>query len=311
MIDFFYREKFIAICDIKYDCSQYEYIRNGNSCNIELPVSGNIVIAVRQDLVTELIEKIKLVPLQKFILVVCDSDGWIGDLTDNNVKYTQNGEPTNNPRPRMFYPFQPYDLVWKDIPENIVKVFGQNVCVKDDRLVPIPIGLEDPKYFPYLKKMKTIDKVMKANIPVTKLLYCNVNPLTNVYQRTNAINAVTKINSDDVTIKNVGNGVDFNSYIINIASHKFVICPDGNGCDSHRIWETLYMRNIPIVIRHTFLEEFAKYLPILIVDNWNEITEEFLNEQYEIFSKRTYNYDLLNFSYWEDKLNHTISELLC
>ena len=30
--------------------------------------------------------------------------------------------------------------------------------------------------------------------------------------------------------------------------YKFILCPLGNGVDSHRIWETLYSGSIPIVL---------------------------------------------------------------
>ena len=36
-------------------------------------------------------------------------------------------------------------------------------------------------------------------------------------------------------------------FLKDIRNHEFVLCPRGNGVDTHRLWETLYMGSIPIV----------------------------------------------------------------
>jgi hypothetical protein len=93
-------------------------------------------------------------------------------------------------------------------------------------------------------------------------------------------------------------------YLAQMAQHKFVLCPRGNGVDTHRLWETLYMGSIPIVQRHVALEEFDD-LPILWIDeSWkDEITEARLIEEYaRIKSTTSWNMEKLQFSYWEDKI---------
>ncbi len=55
------------------------------------------------------------------------------------------------------------------------------------------------------------------------------------------------------------------------SGHAFVISPRGNGLDCHRTWEALLLRNIPIVKRST-LDELHSGFPIVIVDDWREIS---------------------------------------
>jgi hypothetical protein len=74
-------------------------------------------------------------------------------------------------------------------------------------------------------------------------------------------------------------------YFDEIKSSKFVFCPRGNGIDTHRIWETLYMGSIPIVIYENAHHLFTD-LPILFINDWSEITEQFLEQKYEEMIKK-------------------------
>lgn len=86
-------------------------------------------------------------------------------------------------------------------------------------------------------------------------------------------------------------------YLRDIRSHKFVLCPRGNGVDTHRLWETLYMECIPIVKRHIAMNDFTD-LPICWIDDWSEVTPEFLESEYKRITQSTWNLEKLNFSYW-------------
>ena len=60
------------------------------------------------------------------------------------------------------------------------------------------------------------------------------------------------------------------SQILKTEKHKYAICPEGNGIDTHRFWESLYMNTIPICKRNILVEYYSKYFPIIILNNWNE-----------------------------------------
>ena len=85
-----------------------------------------------------------------------------------------------------------------------------------------------------------------------------------------------------------------------LSSHKFVLCPNGNGIDCFRTWEALTLGTIPIVERSYVSESFSD-LPILIVDNMYGITKDFLDEQYELIMNRFPDWstiEKLKLSYW-------------
>ena len=80
-----------------------------------------------------------------------------------------------------------------------------------------------------------------------------------------------------------------------------VISPKGNGIDCHRTWECLYLGVIPIVEKSTHMSYFND-LPILFVDNYNDISIEYLNQIYIEFQHKSFNLDKLSLSYWKHKI---------
>lgn len=60
----------------------------------------------------------------------------------------------------------------------------------------------------------------------------------------------------------------------------FVACPRGNGLDTHRFWESLYLGAIPVVLRSEALPVHYEW-PSLIIESWEEIID-LKREQLEI-----------------------------
>ena len=59
-------------------------------------------------------------------------------------------------------------------------------------------------------------------------------------------------------------------YLQSINEHDFVLCPRGNGRDTHRLWETLYLGSIPIVKNGELPEQLLSDFPVWIVNEWSE-----------------------------------------
>jgi hypothetical protein len=74
--------------------------------------------------------------------------------------------------------------------------------------------------------------------------------------------------------------VNFSAYTQHLATFKYAICPPGNGIDSHRIWEVLYLGVIPIVKRSVFTEALATQYLCIVLDNWDEFDAETLLKTY-------------------------------
>ena len=55
--------------------------------------------------------------------------------------------------------------------------------------------------------------------------------------------------------------------------YKFCICPEGNGVDTHRLWEAFYVKTVPILLRSKFSEniQITTKLPMILLDSWKEL----------------------------------------
>jgi hypothetical protein len=63
------------------------------------------------------------------------------------------------------------------------------------------------------------------------------------------------------------------SYLRAIKESGMVACPRGQGIDTYRFWETIYMGAVPIIVNPS--KSFAQCiegLPVIIVDRWSQLT---------------------------------------
>ena len=63
-----------------------------------------------------------------------------------------------------------------------------------------------------------------------------------------------------------------------LSTYKFCICPEGNGVDSHRLWECFNLKVVPIVIKSEFTNILLNQgIPLVVLDNWTELDVNKLN----------------------------------
>ena len=89
----------------------------------------------------------------------------------------------------------------------------------------------------------------------------------------------------------------FENYNRNLYKYKYIISPPGDTEDCYRHWEAIACGCIPITIKHPTLNAFLD-APILFLNDWTDLTEEFLNEKYEEISKK--NWEMGTIQYWVD-----------
>lgn len=78
----------------------------------------------------------------------------------------------------------------------------------------------------------------------------------------------------------------FQPYLFDLLRHKYAVCPEGNGVDTHRFWECLYLGVVPIVCPTQSSVEFRSFLtnwpledmPVLVVSSWSDLSLTLLSE---------------------------------
>ena len=189
---------------------------------------------------------------------------------------------------------------------NLKMWFGQNVDCDSNKITSIPIGLENTKNWTKFSKRDLLYSKSTNSKHPEKLIYANFSFSTNPVERIKCYDLVKK--SIFITNKCTNNVVQdyYQNWLDEVCEHHYVLCPRGNGIDTHRFWETLYLGRIPITIRNKNTK-FYEDLPVLFVDDWSEINEEMLYSKIDWFSN-TNNFDLekLKMSYWKTKILSSI-----
>lgn len=60
-------------------------------------------------------------------------------------------------------------------------------------------------------------------------------------------------------------------YYERLCISKYVVCPEGQGHDTHRVYESIYFGAIPILLKPSVLAHLYKDMPIVWVDSWDSI----------------------------------------
>jgi len=190
-----------------------------------------------------------------------------------------------------------------DIPNCVAKWYSQNVNYVHPKLESIPIGIENDRWLKKVDKKAIMLSQLRKNKYYYNLVYMNHNISTNPIKRLNLYHQFE--NASWVTSERGKNGNDFAHYISQIYNHQFMICPEGNGMDTHRMWECLYMGCIPIVKRNTNIT-FYEDLPICVVDDWDEVTKPFLLREFEKISNMKWDKEKLTQKYWNNKIKNSL-----
>jgi hypothetical protein len=174
------------------------------------------------------------------------------------------------------------------------KVYAVNLVEETQSCTPIPIGLENRRYFTNgipRDFAKLIDSGLKATEERETLLLQAFSVHTNRVER-EACNRIAVL----LGSKSLGNSSPSN-YRKALLGSKFVLSPAGNGFDCHRTWESMYLGAIPIV-RRAHWPFINLNLPVLLIDEWEDLlTLDF--DAISVPSNLTWNEDFWN-SFYND-----------
>jgi len=186
--------------------------------------------------------------------------------------------------------------------DNIIRWYSKNVNTINDRIESTPIGVENARWHTKIPKLDLMREQLKQNRKIENLAFICHSRKTNPKERQPLYDMAR--GKKWITMNEGMKGYEFVSYIERLYNHKFVFSPEGNGMDTIRTWEALYMGTIPIEKRN-LNNRFYTDLPICFVDKWEDVTEEFLNSEYKRIKSIRWNMDKLKFSYWQDKILNT------
>lgn len=176
---------------------------------------------------------------------------------------------------------------------KLIAWFAQNVenCTHP-KLHPIPIGIAN-QYWPHGNPavFSKVREDLKRHAR-SSTLYMNFSVSTHLQERSLVHNAFI---DKPFCVSSAPKKLD--AYLSDLTMSKFVLSPRGNGLDCHRTWEALYMGAIPIV-RSSSLDAMYEGLPVIIVNDWSEVTLPFLEKKYAEMQEQTFQSDRMFCDYW-------------
>jgi len=150
---------------------------------------------------------------------------------------------------------------------------SQNVLINHPNLGCLPIGIANRMWG--FRNIEIMNQVILMNIIKINYVYFYFNVNTNKNERQEC-----KEKLENKGLPFGRNESRYESYLKNLSSHKYAICPPGNGIDCHRTWECLYLGVIPIFKRSVFTEKLSKKFTCIILNDWSDFNKEILDSQY-------------------------------
>lgn len=143
-----------------------------------------------------------------------------------------------------------------------------NLVEKQEGFAALPLGLESPSYRSggRLREFKNEPSNDVKDRPISFIVAWNPN--TNNYKRSEPMK-VFKMAADTFISQKRITASTLHQLM---RRSLFVPCPRGNGVDSHRIWEALYLGSIPVLLREDVFPALAEW-PIWIVDSWSDVLD--------------------------------------
>jgi len=173
--------------------------------------------------------------------------------------------------------------------KKLVLWWGQNLCFIHPKMRILPIGIANSMW-----DHGKVENLMIGPIKKTQNVYFNFNIYTNREKREPCYNAF----NDQYEFLPM---LPFAENVKRLAQYKWCICPEGHGVDTHRLWEAMYLRSIPIVLKSPFIDALMHYtegeLPIYVIDSWTDLTN--INvPNFEPFFKDKFISKWLKLSHW-------------
>lgn len=183
--------------------------------------------------------------------------------------------------------------IYNKKPSCISQWYSVNVGYKDKGLIPIPLGIANE-----YKKNLSENEITQNIVNKEDKLYLNFRENTSYKYRHKLYEYFSSF--DWSVSKNPD--LDNNNYSSDLSRYKFILCPWGNGVDTHRIWETLYSGSVPVTKQHLTLSTL-KDIPVVFYEEYKDITYQELT--YNTYSNDDFENEKLYFEWWNSKIQNT------
>jgi hypothetical protein len=187
---------------------------------------------------------------------------------------------------------------------KIIQWFAQNLMIVHPKVHFLPIGMANSMWrhgnLDHIEMFAEHSKMIEKDT----LFFFNFRVQTNASARTECVRALTTKGIPFTP------EIPYELYLQELAKCKYIICPDGNGIDCHRIWEAYAVGTIPILLRNTFSMHLQSILPCILLDSWDQLNiPQCVVEYGSLKSKLDKNYRFCKFSTYKDRIMRAVEHI--
>ncbi|MCJ7802948.1 MAG: hypothetical protein MUP82_11395 [Candidatus Marinimicrobia bacterium] len=154
---------------------------------------------------------------------------------------------------------------------NLDKWYAQNICIDHFKLFFLPIGIANSQWTHGNLTMFDNATILHNISNKSGLIYFNFNVDTN---KTKRMLCFDSLKNKIEWLKNITPSEN----VKRLSQYRFCICPEGNGVDTHRLWEALYLKTVPVVIKSDFTSTLQKNnVPLVVLNSWDDFNLDDLN----------------------------------
>lgn len=174
------------------------------------------------------------------------------------------------------------------IPKNVLGIYAVNAEYETDKLYPFPFGVQRKMNEADHRQEILLDNLDNEPLEPQKLLYISCAIDRNEERKPLFIYQTEDWATCRFDPLSMYYPYDkYQLYLNEIRNHKFIACPRGhhNCYDTHKIWETLYLRRVPVVKDYPYYRRLLQDFPALFIKEWSDITEQFLKDNDHLYQE--------------------------
>ena len=185
--------------------------------------------------------------------------------------------------------------------KSVSFVFAQNLEHRIEGVEVLPIGLENA-WRSNFGRVQNFKSGVNTDYPRINRIMWSFNVGNNVASRLAAKNYLQQSKVADF----MGN-LSAKHHRNALKQYKFVAAPPGNGLDTHRMWEAIYLGCIPIVLHSYMTVRFLELgIPALVINSFEEVCQFEEKDLAEIYQDLmpSFNNSTIWAPYWIDQIRN-------
>lgn len=206
------------------------------------------------------------------------------------------------------FPTSKHQLILAKCISGVEFIFGTNLPPIPGLSGLLPLGLSNLEHNSPRHEVAADDSLLVAALQKAQpreefdgTIYCNFTPSTNPGVREPLKQLLAYSGWPVQAPQASADGRA--SYLRSLRENSLTVCPEGNGKDTHRLWETLYMGGTPVVLADPWMDEFYDRLPLVRLDGWEQLlNRDFIESEWYRVSEFEWDSSLLSASYWTDQI---------